>query len=381
MTASWWGIVSESGGAGSVTNGDSHDHQDGDGAAIDHANLTGVTATQHHSNANDPTSDEKAALAGTSGTSPSSSNKLVDNADPRLDGIPSLAGIVSDSLVFHFLAANAKNGTAPGNNSDPTSTLDDLTGARDLTTHNYGWTTSSGWAGAGSEADPYRLVCDGDGDYSSGSALAIPGNFTIEAWLNAVGSANYQGVLSCYNGGGPSGSDPGWALYLSVGKPRVEMCDGSSHYVDSGGAGFGAPDVRGDGLAHHYAIVYDGAHLHAYVDGEITDTPVNATYGSGSPTGDLYLGYCWAGVLSAGIMAARVYAKALSAAEVAQNYGQGPHYALTLADQPAVRVGAGSPEGVVAAAVGTLYLRTDGSTSTTLYVKTSGTGSTGWTAK
>lgn len=43
--------------------------------------------------------------------------------------------------------------------------------------------------------------------------------------------------------------------------------------------------------------------------------------------------------------------------------------------------GAGSPEGVVTAPVGSLYTRTDGSTSTTLYVKTSGTGDTGWTGK
>ena len=46
-----------------------------------------------------------------------------------------------------------------------------------------------------------------------------------------------------------------------------------------------------------------------------------------------------------------------------------------------IRVGAGSPEGVVTGTVGDLYLNTTGSTSTTLYVKTSGTGNTGWTAK
>lgn len=44
-------------------------------------------------------------------------------------------------------------------------------------------------------------------------------------------------------------------------------------------------------------------------------------------------------------------------------------------------IGSGSPEGVVTAPIGTMYRRTDGSTSTTLYVKTSGTGNTGWTAK
>lgn len=43
--------------------------------------------------------------------------------------------------------------------------------------------------------------------------------------------------------------------------------------------------------------------------------------------------------------------------------------------------GAGSPEGVVTAPVGYLYLRSDGGAGTTLYVKESGTGNTGWVAK
>jgi hypothetical protein len=43
--------------------------------------------------------------------------------------------------------------------------------------------------------------------------------------------------------------------------------------------------------------------------------------------------------------------------------------------------GAGSPETVVAAGIGSLYTRTDGGASTTLYVKESGTGATGWVAK
>lgn len=43
--------------------------------------------------------------------------------------------------------------------------------------------------------------------------------------------------------------------------------------------------------------------------------------------------------------------------------------------------GVGTPEGVVVAAIGTLYTRTDGGASTTLYVKESGTSSTGWIAK
>ena len=43
--------------------------------------------------------------------------------------------------------------------------------------------------------------------------------------------------------------------------------------------------------------------------------------------------------------------------------------------------GNGSPEGIRTAQVGSLYMRTDGGASTTLYVKQSGSGNTGWIAK
>lgn len=46
-----------------------------------------------------------------------------------------------------------------------------------------------------------------------------------------------------------------------------------------------------------------------------------------------------------------------------------------------VQWGEGSPEGARTAAVGSIYLRSDGGTGTTLYVKESGTGNTGWQAK
>lgn len=46
-----------------------------------------------------------------------------------------------------------------------------------------------------------------------------------------------------------------------------------------------------------------------------------------------------------------------------------------------LRGGTNTPEGAVTANIGSLFLRTDGAGSTTLYVKESGTGWTGWTAK
>ena len=43
--------------------------------------------------------------------------------------------------------------------------------------------------------------------------------------------------------------------------------------------------------------------------------------------------------------------------------------------------GSGDPEGAVVAHIGSIYLRTDGGTSTSFYVKETGTGDTGWVAK
>lgn len=45
-----------------------------------------------------------------------------------------------------------------------------------------------------------------------------------------------------------------------------------------------------------------------------------------------------------------------------------------------ITTGTGSPEGSVAATVGSLYLRTDGTPNNTLYIKESGAGNSGWGA-
>jgi len=46
-----------------------------------------------------------------------------------------------------------------------------------------------------------------------------------------------------------------------------------------------------------------------------------------------------------------------------------------------VYAGSGSPEGVLTAAIGSIYLRSDGGAGTSFYVKESGSGNTGWVAK
>lgn len=46
-----------------------------------------------------------------------------------------------------------------------------------------------------------------------------------------------------------------------------------------------------------------------------------------------------------------------------------------------ITAGTGTPEGVVTAPVGSIFLRTDGAAGTTFYVKQTGTAKTGWAAK
>lgn len=61
--------------------------------------------------------------------------------------------------------------------------------------------------------------------------------------------------------------------------------------------------------------------------------------------------------------------------------GNTPDHDTGVVGLPAIISGNGSPEGVVTADKGTLYMRLDGGLNTTLYVKELGSGNTGWTAK
>jgi hypothetical protein len=76
----------------------------------------------------------------------------------------------------------------------------------------------------------------------------------------------------------------------------------------------------------------------------------------------------------------RVDGSAMFKGDITIDKGTNPTLVLG-ASGPKVMSGAGSPEGVVTAVVGSLYTRTNGGANTTLYVKESGTGNTGWAAK
>lgn len=66
-----------------------------------------------------------------------------------------------------------------------------------------------------------------------------------------------------------------------------------------------------------------------------------------------------------------------SSIRINRSYVVSRYYTATVFDS----AGAGSPEGVVAAGIGSTYRRTDGGAASTFYVKEAGTGNTGWVAK
>lgn len=66
--------------------------------------------------------------------------------------------------------------------------------------------------------------------------------------------------------------------------------------------------------------------------------------------------------------------------EVQSTFVAGSGVSLTDASGPIIRTGFGSPEGVVTAVQGSLWLRRDGGNDTSVYVKASGSGNTGWRA-
>jgi hypothetical protein len=105
--------------------------------------------------------------------------------------------------------------------------------------------------------------------------------------------------------------------------------------------------------------------------GILVDSSVNSGGGTITNLYGLYIAAQTAGVNNWGVY---------QVGTTTPNFFAGP-IRMGTTGGPLWQTGSGSPEGAVTAPVGSLYTRTDGGASTTLYVKESGTGDTGWIAK
>lgn len=88
-----------------------------------------------------------------------------------------------------------------------------------------------------------------------------------------------------------------------------------------------------------------------------------------------------------GVFAQRTFANGtnttvtVGASNVTVDVSATPSFTSLTVSGVTIRSGTGSPESVVTAPVGSMFLRSDGGAGTTLYIKESGSGNTGWIAK
>lgn len=227
---------------------------------------------------------------------------------------------IVSGAVLDYRAALAKNGTEPGNNVDPTSTLADVSGnGNDGTLTNFAYTTASGWDGTGTADDPHALVHDGTDDYVLLPDLGGVGTgFTLEAWVFNVAAAT--GVYICE---GNSASDTPY-IYLGQTSDRTTRL----RWVDDAGNDtslYGA-ELSATG-PHHVIGKWDGTTATLTVD---DGTPATDTWTKGATTINRAALGCRirTGVsyhLNAGLLVTRKYATALTAAGVAQNFATVMH--------------------------------------------------------
>jgi hypothetical protein len=156
------------------------------------------------------------------------------------------------------------------------------------------------------------------GDPSSGSLDFGSGDFSVGLWAKVRGYSN-QGsccnfLASKYNA--DAGTAPGYGIYYSSGNvPIFSIHDGTNET-----AATGTTDLRSGW--HHIVGVRSGTTTYLYVDGVLQKTATGST-GSVSNSENFYIGA--SGTVSqrnpnAIVDEARVYARALTAAEVKAQY-------------------------------------------------------------
>ena len=239
-------------------------------------------------------------------------------------------GIVTDGLVLSLHAARAKEGLYPGLNSPLTTPIKDLTGlGHDGTLTGFAGTTSSGYAGSGTAADPYRLVFYGDNDYVALPALHACDDkvFSYEAWFMRSGAPSAMGYVIDEANAANANTYPRSALFVYTdGKPHFFVVDANNANVSLIG-----PASVCDGAPHHIVGTGDGTYARLYVDDVLVAGPTALPAGALGPTGWTTIGALRANstpgfwyYLSGGLAVARIYdGHTLSAAEVAQNYAAG----------------------------------------------------------
>jgi hypothetical protein len=198
---------------------------------------------------------------------------------------------VTDGLVLALDAGNPKSYPGSG------TVWSDLSGNGNNGTLTNGPTYSSANGGS--------IVFDGSSGYVN-APLTKAATCTFSCWASSTNVSNNPMIFNA----GPSGSGPD--LYFNSGYITWNIWDSGNNFAL-------IPATANNGKFHHYVVVNDassGAKL--YYDGNLLGT---ATYRNASSNTNLTIGgntntFMWTGNISN----FTVHNRALSAAEIAQNY-------------------------------------------------------------
>lgn len=217
------------------------------------------------------------------------------------------------------------------------------------------------------------------------TGISVSSNGSERRTINALPLNGFMATTNAINANAAAGS---WSLSFGYYPPNYSSGDwividpgtASEEVVIGGKMYFGLMNLQAPLQYSHSAgaLVYNVGRLEA----------ATATNYSGS----------FSGAVPSGAVAKRIGTQSLETTDSPQfagvNLGNATDTTLarvsagvasvegnTIITSTTIRTGTGSPEGVVTAPVGTLYLNSTGGAGTTLYVKESGTGNTGWIGK
>ena len=165
-----------------------------------------------------------------------------------------------------------------------------------------------------------QMTFDGTDDYvvaAHASGQEPLNNVTFESIVKLTSTSHYKGMFMKSNYGNSNG-------YIAVhttgnGYMRLECSDtlGSTRALDTASVGTNTRFTPNETV--HFALTYDGLNIRTYINGILKDTYA-WSYGLGNNQGNLELGRFWASSWAGDIYAFKQYNRALSAAEVQQNY-------------------------------------------------------------
>jgi hypothetical protein len=234
--------------------------------------------------------------------------------------------VVTSGLVAEYVGKLAKLGTGPNDNADATNraTWTPTVGGKNAALTMSGtWDATSGWAGAGSAADPYRLQFDGVNDYGAialDTYLYDPDvGFTLEVWITHPDAGVESAMILGGQDSGTarqqlwidySGAEP-WAQFVVINNTsNLYTAGGTTPYVD-------------DGAIHHIVATFDGTTMRCYVDSNVSATTATPTVTHGATTPMIRLSSTGVFKNHGSIITFRAYSDALSDAEVLANYNAG----------------------------------------------------------